>query len=240
MKPVHLSDISSENDNLRGEYDSLFSDVPREISFVSEALDQGPDAVNFWLGNARSTTALHKDNYENIYIQIRGKKHFTLLPPVEMPCVNETLIPNARYRPSEKDSEQMEIEVDPAADFIPVPIWDPDQPKERATPYSRHSKASRVTLNEGDIMYLPAMWYHKVKQTSGDEGFACSVNYWLVSCALLNVFLSTIAEALRYDMDFSGGFWTHNAFIRDIANAEAKQVPYPDLALSEDPEASEK
>lgn len=46
-------------------------------------------------------------------------------------------------------------------------------------------------------------WYHKVKQTAGDEGFACAVNYW-------------------YDMDFSGGFWASNAFLRDVYTASVK------------------
>jgi jumonji domain-containing protein 7 len=57
-----------------------------------------------------------------------------------------------------------------------------------------------VTLEEGDLLYLPAMWYHKVSQSSGEEGFALAVNYW-------------------YDMDFSGGFWTANNFLRDVSNA---------------------
>ena len=167
-----------ENDNLRGEYISLFEDVPPDISFASEALNESPDAVNFWLGNARTTTALHKDNYENIYVQVRGQKHFTLIPPVEMPCVNESLLPCGSYRPSQSDPQQMEIEVDLGAESIPVAIWDPTEPEQRATSYSTLSRPLDVTLDEGDMMYLPAMWYHKVKQTSGDEGFACSVNYW--------------------------------------------------------------
>ena len=104
----------------------------------------------------------------------------------------------------------MLVEIDDAAEAFPVPIWDPDEPGRRATAYSRLSKASHVTLREGDMMYLPAMWYHKVRQTAGDEGFACSVNYW-------------------YDMDFGGSFWTSNAFIREIINADAKAVVYPPL-----------
>lgn len=29
-------------------------------------------------------TSLHKDHYENIYVVIRGTKHFTLYPPTEV------------------------------------------------------------------------------------------------------------------------------------------------------------
>jgi jumonji domain-containing protein 7 len=79
----------TQNDNLRNEYTTLFADVPKSIPFARIALDKDPDAINMWLGNSLSTTALHKDNYENIYVQILGQKHFVLLPPVEAACVNE-------------------------------------------------------------------------------------------------------------------------------------------------------
>lgn len=57
--------------------------------------------------------------------------------------------------------------------------------------------------------------YHKVCQGNGTEGFSCSVNYW-------------------YDMDFGGSFWSNNAFLRDLVNAKAREVPYPELEFSPD------
>ncbi|CZT19783.1 related to phospholipase [Ramularia collo-cygni] len=204
-----------QNDSLRTEYSALFGDVPPDIAFASEGLDQEPDAVNFWLGNDRSTTSLHKDNYENIYVQIRGQKIFTLLAPVEMPCVNETKLPFGRYRPSGGDEQALEAYLNAEGEPMPVPIWDPEQPEERTTAYSSHARPLRVTVNEGDMLYLPAMWYHKVSQGNGAEGFSCSVNYW-------------------YDMNFGGSFWSSNAFLRDVMNTKAQEVPYPRLELSSD------
>ena len=168
----------AENDNLRDEYSPLIPDVPRDIKFASEGLDKNPDAVNLWLGNECSTTALHKDNYENIYVQIRGEKHFTLLPPVEMPCVNETNLSRGRYMPTEGSNGKLSIIADEGAEHVPVPVWDPDEPTKRATAYSKLSNPTKLTLKESDMLYLPAMWYHKVEQSSGKEQFACSVNYW--------------------------------------------------------------
>jgi jumonji domain-containing protein 7 len=40
----------SENDNIRGEYELLFADVPKSIPFARIALGKEPDAINFWLG----------------------------------------------------------------------------------------------------------------------------------------------------------------------------------------------
>lgn len=87
----------TENDNLRGEYEKLFQDVEPDVTWARIALGYRPEAINLWLGNSRSITSLHKDNYENIYCQIVGRKHFVLLPPVEAACINEKLLPVARY-----------------------------------------------------------------------------------------------------------------------------------------------
>lgn len=87
-----------ENDNLRGEYRQLYKDVDKDIPWAKIAFGgKEPDAINLWIGNSRSVTALHKDNYENIYCQIIGSKHFVLLSPTEIACVNEKTLPCATY-----------------------------------------------------------------------------------------------------------------------------------------------
>lgn len=209
----------TQNDNLRDEYTSLFSDVPPSIAFARVALAQEPDAVNFWLGSAVSTTALHKDNYENIYVQILGRKHFVLLPPVDAPCVNEQAVLAGTYAPKEPEdskkrsggaedtepegeaestrpaTEELVIQIDEPATYVPFATWDPDAPGENETPYSMLARPMRVTLEEGDMLYLPALWYHKVSQSCNEEGLCCAVNYW-------------------YDLDFAGGFWSMAGFVR--------------------------
>lgn len=89
----------TENDNLRDEYLKLFGDVEHDIPWARIALDKTPDAINLWIGNSKSVTALHRDNYENIYCQVTGLKSFVLLPPVEAPCVQERMVPCASYEP---------------------------------------------------------------------------------------------------------------------------------------------
>ena len=71
--------------------------MAKDIPWARIALDQEPDAINLWLGNSQSVTALHKDNYENIYCQLIGSKHFVLLSTVETVCVNEQQLPCANY-----------------------------------------------------------------------------------------------------------------------------------------------
>ena len=70
------------------------------------------------------------------------------------------------------------------AEPIPVAIWDPDIPGQRATKYSALSCPLRVTLDPGDMLYLPSTWYHKVTQTCGPEGCVVHVfdiRIWLIS-----------------------------------------------------------
>lgn len=41
---------------------------------------------------------------------------------------------------------------------VPFATWDPDRPDVNATRYSKLPVPMRVTLEEGDMLYLPAMW----------------------------------------------------------------------------------
>lgn len=114
------------------------------------------------IGNSHSVTALHKDNYENIYVQIRGAKHFVLLPPHCQPCVNEKPLRPATYS-RKGDSGELELVADSTGDgedvdSVPFATWDPDRPHENQTVYSELAEPMRVTLEEGDMLYLPAMW----------------------------------------------------------------------------------
>jgi jumonji domain-containing protein 7 len=44
------------------------------------------------------------------------------------------------------------------AETVPFAIWDPDLPETNPTPYSNLAQPIRVTLEAGDMLYLPCMW----------------------------------------------------------------------------------
>lgn len=56
----------------------------------------------------------------------------------------------------ELDQDQGEEEGQ--AEDVPFALWDPDRPGENATAYSALAQPMRVTLEPGDMLYLPAMW----------------------------------------------------------------------------------
>ncbi|KAI1155715.1 cupin-like domain-containing protein [Nemania diffusa] len=163
----------TQNDNLRHEYIALFSQVEKSIAFARIALERDPDAINMWIGNSRSVTALHRDNYENVYVQIAGRKHFVLLPPLFQPCVNEQDLKPATYtrghqiegQQKEEKERRLLLRMDGSIDGnkngapkVPFATWNPDTPEVQATPYSHLAKPMRVSLEPGDMLYLPAMW----------------------------------------------------------------------------------
>ncbi|KAK6216239.1 hypothetical protein LQW54_003813 [Pestalotiopsis sp. IQ-011] len=154
--PGEVRYAQTQNDNLRHEYSSLFSETLRSIPFARIALDKEPDAINMWVGNSLSTTAMHRDNYENVYVQVAGQKHFVLLPALCQPCINEQeLRPAAYVRGGDKNKLRLELEDGPA---VPFAVWDPDRAHANATKYSHLAEPVRVTLDPGDMLYLPAMW----------------------------------------------------------------------------------
>ena len=135
--------------------------MPASIAFARVALNQrSPDALNLWIGTSRSVTALHRDNYENLYVCVRGRKHFSLLPPLCQPCVAERALPGATYARNGDGggAPSLVLRRDEDRDAVPFATWDPDRPEVGATRYSRLARPIRVTLNPGDMLYLPAMW----------------------------------------------------------------------------------
>ncbi|KAG5985801.1 hypothetical protein E4U43_005877, partial [Claviceps pusilla] len=157
----------TQNDNFKDEYSCLLPDAQKDIPFARIALQRSPDAVNLWIGNSKSVTAAHKDNFENIFVQVIGRKHFVLLPPVCHPCMNEALLKPATYN---RDGQALSLRLDEGAELVPFATWDPDSPEDSSTPLSRFAKPMRVTLDPGDMLYLPAM-------CPDGEGFVVAINY---------------------------------------------------------------
>ncbi|KAH6680686.1 cupin-like domain-containing protein [Halenospora varia] len=197
----------TQNDNLRNEYSVLFNGVQKDIPWARIALNQTPEAINFWLGNSHTTTSLHKDPYENIYVTITGTKTFTLLPPLAYPFINETLLSPASYSRSANGELVMAEE---EGERVPVAVWDPDLKKDGAGGgvgrYEEEARkmCMRVEIGKGDMLYLPALWYHKVGQRADEEGICVAVNYW-------------------HDMEFSGSFYPLTGLVRSVVlDAEGK------------------
>jgi hypothetical protein len=109
--------------------------------------------VNLWLSQRRSNIPLHFDTFDNLLAQVRGTKSVTLYAPNQ----SSSLYPG-------RDGAEFASQIDMSA---------PDLEK---FPRFRDSTAyARLVLAEGEMLYLPAFWWHHVVT---DSDVSLSINYW--------------------------------------------------------------
>jgi len=124
-----------------------------------------PQGVVAYLGCARNTTPVHFDAYENLMLCVRGSKRLFLYPPSD-----------ARYLypvgvgPSYPDIDFTNAAAPPFTRFE-------DMPKEMQEKYTLLKWATpiEVFLDPGDILYLPACWWHCVE---GSEERNLIFSWW--------------------------------------------------------------
>jgi hypothetical protein len=106
----------------------------------------------FWLGPARTVTPLHCDYDDNIFAQIWGRKRIFLAPP-------------------HHDAFLYTREANPVLFGSP---FDPEAPDYERFPLARQAALVEVIVEPGDMLYVPAGWYHQVRALS----FSLSANRW--------------------------------------------------------------
>jgi hypothetical protein len=139
-------------------------------SWANEAFGTLPDATNIWIGDDRAISSTHKDPYENIYCVVSGSKQFTLLPPTDTCFLYRRMYKSAKYN---QDFNIIELDYE-----LPWVSVDPEFPDYNLFPLFKHASPIQLTLEKGDILYLPSLWYHKVSQKKRDEEAAVAVNFW--------------------------------------------------------------
>ena len=182
--------IQKQNSNFSLDFPELQEDIDCEhLAFAEKVFNKPPDAVNFWMGDERAITSMHKDPYDNLYCVISGYKDFILLPPHCMPWIPKQLYPTGVYKRHE-ETKQYHIEPvmcsldddvecnknDNSQDPL-LTEWisiDPLAPDLYKYPQYAKVKAIRVRVKAGDMLYLPNYWYHHVTQSHK----CIAVNFW--------------------------------------------------------------
>ncbi|CAI8496790.1 unnamed protein product [Hanseniaspora opuntiae] len=179
------------------------------------------DELNKKLPNGYTSTGLHHDHADNIYIPVEGHKRFTLFPPFVAKSLytvgdvakifdngiidykmNEnapnwvTVNANGSQVPDLKPVNDGKInhKIDPPSFSKINPIFlhldEIEDPAIKAKLYERGrelfpeffkdeilSQKIIIDLKPGDVLYLPAGWFHEVS-SKGNYHIAC--NYWFV------------------------------------------------------------
>lgn len=176
MESPHLGNqgifyIQKQNGNFTSEFSEIIEDAETEIEWATQAFGKGPDVANFWMGDCRAITSLHKDHYENLYCVICGKKTFTLFPPTDLPYIPHQSYQVARYKQNEFSKFDVIDENNSNIPWIPV---DPLNPDLKLYPEFANAKSITCVVEKGDILYIPSLWFHHVQQTHG----AIAINFW--------------------------------------------------------------
>ncbi|WP_323161675.1 cupin-like domain-containing protein [Pseudomonas fluorescens] len=110
-----------------------------------------------WIGPKGTLTPLHRDDSDNLFAQVWGQKKFTLAAPHHREALGTW-------------STAPEGGLD-GCDF------NPDAPDYERFPAARDVTFLRVTLEAGDLLFLPEGWFHQVESVST----SLSVNFWVNS-----------------------------------------------------------
>lgn len=124
-------------------------------------------ALNLWVGLAGHTTCLHYDPFDGTLMQLHGSKRLVLFPPSQL----YNLYP---FPLSAHLQHGLKIRSTYSQLY-------PDKPDFEAFPDFIQALQHRyeVILNRGDVLYVPASWWHEV--TAIGDGVVCSVNrFWSV------------------------------------------------------------
>ncbi|MES2128054.1 MAG: cupin-like domain-containing protein [Pseudomonadota bacterium] len=106
----------------------------------------------FWIGPAGTVTPLHCDYDDNIFAQIWGSKRIFLAPPHH----DQFLYPRE------------------ANAILFGSPFDPEAPDYEQFPLARQATMIEVIVHPGDMLYVPAGWYHQVRALT----FSLSSNRW--------------------------------------------------------------
>lgn len=91
--------LQKQNSNLNEDFPELLADIDMNtLNFAKESFNKSPEAINFWLGEERAITSMHKDPFENIYCVIDGYKDFILISPTDYPFVPRSKFPSGTYK----------------------------------------------------------------------------------------------------------------------------------------------
>lgn len=183
--------LQSQNSNLsEAPLKQLLPDLPSPPTFARKALnDQEPDATNIWIGDHNAVTSLHRDPYENLYLVIKGSKTFTLFSPLEEICMYTESCQHAQWQLDDASTGVFSTKVTDPPQHLPWVMVDPLNPDFERCPLFKYARPLTVTVNPGEILFLPSSWYHHVQQAQGqwspelleEDSQTCpciAINWW--------------------------------------------------------------
>ncbi|XP_044294303.1 HSPB1-associated protein 1 isoform X2 [Varanus komodoensis] len=139
----------------------LFEDKPENFQDIRWS-DFGFSGRNgrestLWIGSAGANTPCHLDSYGcNLVLQVQGRKRWHLYPPEDSSFLYPTRIPY----------EESSV-------FSRVNVVNPDL---KNCPLFKKAQAHVITLDPGQVLFVPRHWWHYVESI---DPITVSINSWI-------------------------------------------------------------
>ncbi|KAF8784692.1 Bifunctional peptidase and (3S)-lysyl like protein [Argiope bruennichi] len=148
--------------NLIEDLDRLtYRGVDNDIKWASETFGSKPKEATIWMGKGQCVHSMHKDHYENIYYTLIGIKYFELYPPIAIGWMPYQKYKKYQWSYDMKKKSWKMNDLNEEVKGIPIDIR--PKSREKYLMYSK-TKSYHVQLRPGECLYIPAMWYHEVRQ----------------------------------------------------------------------------
>lgn len=115
------------------------------------------DSSQLWLGSSGNISSLHYDMADNILVQVKGSKRFVFFAPKQT---------NFLY-PFPVNCQ--------ISHFSQVDI---DRPDLKQFPNFSNARAVECVLKAGEMIFIPAFWWHQVYSLDDAQFPTISVNFW--------------------------------------------------------------
>lgn len=123
--------------------------------------------TNTWIGPQGTFTPIHRDPYENLFVQVVGRKRFHLFPPGPEPFLY-----------LQKEGTQMNTSTVPTEACLLRGEGEGDEVRSNEFPLleeaAKQQGAAHVEVEAGDALFLPRGWFHCVASLTT----SASVNFW--------------------------------------------------------------
>jgi len=134
---------------------SAFAPLRKEIEDIGDGYfvleDKERNKQFFFIGPESTTTTLHYDNADILFIQVYGRKHVLLIPAMQVPYL---------YNNSDKYPRN--------GDFG---AWAPDPER---YPNVSHVTPIEVDIGPGDALFIPVGWWHHITSLSASISVRCT------------------------------------------------------------------
>ncbi|KAI6653760.1 hypothetical protein LOD99_3264 [Oopsacas minuta] len=155
----HISTKVEEQDLFlyyTGGIDSIGQWASVDVQPIEELISLKPshNSINVWLGEPGVIAHMHYCEYHNFYVQIQGSKKFTVFSPSEWIHV----YPYPYLHPHHAQAQVNISNVNDTDKF----------------PFITKATGMEITLEPGDLLYLPPLWFHHVEALET----SISVNAW--------------------------------------------------------------